>query len=182
MVMEAKWHTGRGLCWTFCERGASSPQTLGPELAIWKLPCLKAPIRRLRSVSAARKARLWLMQFHARQWSLQLNLCWVPHMKKAGKRQTAAAADQRQIEGKRACTQRCYTTPDQIIELHLQYYHCRLTFLCACEITHERLLPCNTMRHTRPILWIEKPRIKRQLFLIIQFWWEVSWVSCSWLQ
>lgn len=60
--------------------------------------------------------------------------------------------------------QRCFTTPDQIIELHLRYYHCRLTFLWVCEITRERLLPRNTMRHTRPIPSIEDPENKAAAF------------------
>lgn len=90
-----------------------------------------------------------------------------PTCEKGGERKTGAAMEQRLSERREAVRSRCFTTADQIIELHLQYYHCRLTFLWVCEITHEHLLPCNTMRHTRAIQRIETLRIKRQLFYVI---------------
>lgn len=146
----------------------SVPQNLRPELATWKLPCLKASIRRLWSVAATSKARLWLMQFHGRQWSVQLNFTLGPTCKKK-KMEKVKGKQERDRTSSRAETvwqkgrlsrQRCFTAPDQIIELNLQCYHCRLTFLWVCEITHEHLLLCNTMRHTRPIPWTEELCVK----------------------
>lgn len=159
----------------------SVPQTLWPELATWKLPCLKASIRRFWSVAPARKPKLWLMQFHAWQWSVQLNLHWAPHVKIKNKKGTDRSSNRAVTdwEQQRLSRQRCFTTVGQIIELHLQCYHCRLTFLWVCEIAHERLLPCNTMRHTWPIPWEERQRIKKQLFNIMQFGRERSHQSVA---
>lgn len=86
--------------------------------------------------------------------------------KKAGRRQTDRGSINAETGWRRGSLsrQRCFTMPDQIIELHLQYYHCRLTFLWVCEITHERLLLRITMRHTRPIPWKEELRIKETAF------------------
>lgn len=94
------------------------------------------------------------MQFHARQQFLQLNLHWPPDRKKPDRSMNAAEADRGKGMAER--TKRCFTRPHQIIELHLQYYHCRLTFLRAREITRERPSPCDTMRHQRPIPFTEK--------------------------
>lgn len=129
MVMEAEWHLGSSLCWHSSVKGTSPPQTPWPELTIWKLPCLKASIRGLPSVAAARKAKLWPMQFHAQQWSPQLNLYWLPHVKKAGKRQTRAATDQRQIEEKGVWATKMfhharsnYWTPFAVLSLQINIF------------------------------------------------------------
>lgn len=145
----------------------SVSQTLWPELTIWKLPCLKPPLDDYEAWLQQGKAKQWLMQFHARQWFLQLNLYWAAHVeKRAGRRQTDRGSNNAETGWGRGSLsrQRCFTMPDQIIELHLQYYHCRLTFLWVCEITHERLLLHITMRHTRPIPWKEELRIKEVAF------------------
>lgn len=94
------------------ERGfiqQSVPQTLWPEMAIWKLPCLKASIRQLWSVASSRKSRLWLMRFHTRQWSLQLNLYW--------KKKDRCCNINRNPEWREAWADKD-VLPDQIIELN----------------------------------------------------------------
>ena len=106
MLIEAGW-TGHVLSLPR-ERGFSRqsiPLTLWPEPAVWKLPCLKASIRRFWTAAAARKAKLRLMQFHAWQWFLQQNLYFInlyPHVEKRQEKRKWAAATERDREKERA--------------------------------------------------------------------------------
>lgn len=124
-------------------------------------------------MAAARKAKQWQVQFHACQWSLQRSLYFansyrVPHVNKeaVGGKDRERSSDRAETDGEeeRLSRQRWFTMSDQIIGLHLQYHHCRLTFLRACEITHERLFATQ-------IQWA----IQRSGFSnIILFWGERS--------
>lgn len=90
---DGSWMTPRQwLVWFSLRRVASlNSQSHRPYNLNWpseSWPAEKPFIRRLWRVAAASKAKLWLIQFNARQRSLQ--------PKEAGKRQTGAATGRRQ--------------------------------------------------------------------------------------